>query len=197
MTKRFKSRITQEREIDLCMLATSINIDMNENKPQSPYTQEGLYSLTINPNIKVDKDNLEMFFRSILSHFYHWVYGSKWRKLKDAQMFIKGVIEKQRSDINHIHITVFQPDIDKLRLFVGYVMAMVKTRYHDATYKLKRIYECDGWNDYTSPIKSIKDQSPWKLRTETPDWITSRLYGAQYTDEINALAESFENEGLE
>lgn len=52
-------------------------IDMNSDKKQTQNTPNGLFALTLNPNNFVDAVKLEKDFKSILSHYYHWRYGSK------------------------------------------------------------------------------------------------------------------------
>lgn len=101
--KIFKNRITQETPNTIKQLK-SLWIDMNSDKQLTPNTPNGLFAFTINPNNFVDAVKLETDFKSILSHYYHWRYGSKWRNLKHIQVPFQGIIEKQSNGINHIHI---------------------------------------------------------------------------------------------
>ena len=78
--KIFKNRITQETPNTIKQLK-SLWIDMNSDKQLTPNTSNGLFAFTINPNNFVDAVKLETDFKSILSHYYHWRYGSKWRNL--------------------------------------------------------------------------------------------------------------------
>lgn len=79
--KIFKNRITQETPNTIKQLK-SLWIDMSSDKQLAPNTPNGLFAFTLNPNNFVDAVKLETDFKSILSHYYHWRYGSKWRKLK-------------------------------------------------------------------------------------------------------------------
>ena len=83
--KIFKNRITQETPNTIKQLK-SLWIDMNSDKQLTPNTSNGLFAFTINPNNFVDAVKLETDFKSILSHYYHWRYGSKWRNLKHIQV---------------------------------------------------------------------------------------------------------------
>lgn len=173
--KLFKNRITQENEKTIRKMK-SLYIDMNTDKSMTPNTPYGLFALSIQPNIYVDSIELEKTFKSILSHFYRWRYGSKWRKLKNLQYYFKGVIEKQGSGLNHIHITIFQPDMEELSLFVSYILKMMKSFYHFASYRIKKIYDIDGWENYISAEKSNKDGYVSRKRTEPPTYISSLLF---------------------
>lgn len=66
----------------------------------TPNTPNGLFAFTLNPNNFVDAVKLETDFKSILSHYYHWRYGSKWRNLKHIQVPFQGIIEKQSNGIS-------------------------------------------------------------------------------------------------
>ena len=103
----------------------SLWIDMSSDKQLTPNTPNGLFAFTLNPNNFVDAVKLETDFKSILSHYYHWRYGSKWRNLKHIQVPFQGIIEKQSNGINHIHITIYQYNIEELALFVGYALKFV------------------------------------------------------------------------
>ena len=87
----FKNRITQEAP-NIIKQLKSLWIDMNLDKKQTQNTPNGLLD-----TVKLEKD-----FKSILSHYYHWRYGSKWKKLKHIQVPFQGIIEKQSNGINHI-----------------------------------------------------------------------------------------------
>lgn len=119
---------------------------MSSDKQLAPNTPNGLFAFTLNPNNFVDAVKLETDFKSILSHYYHWRYGSKWRKLKHIQVPFQGIIEKQSNGINHIHITIYQYNIEELALFVGYIIRMFKSLYIKTSYKIKKIYNIDGWH---------------------------------------------------
>lgn len=125
---------------------------MSSDKQLAPNTPNGLFAFTLNPNNFVDAVKLETDFKSILSHYYHWRYGSKWRKLKHIQVPFQGIIEKQSNGINHIHITIYQYNVEELALFIGYIIKMFKSLYFKASYKIKKIYNIDGWHNYTSPL---------------------------------------------
>ncbi|MDY4841209.1 MAG: hypothetical protein SO314_02430 [Alphaproteobacteria bacterium] len=173
--KLFKNRITQEDEKTIRKMK-SLFVDMNTDKQMTPNTPYGLFALSIQPNIYVDSIELEKNFKSILSHFYRWRYGSKWRKLKNLQYYFKGVIEKQGSGLNHIHITIFQPNMEELSLFVSYILKMMKSFYHFASHRIKKIYDIDGWENYISPKKSNKDGYVSRKRIEPPTYISSLLF---------------------
>lgn len=65
---------------------------MSSDKQLTPNTPNGLFAFTLNPNNFVDAVKLETDFKSILSHYYHWRYGSKWRNLKHIQVPFQGII---------------------------------------------------------------------------------------------------------
>lgn len=134
--KIFKNRITQETPNTIKQLK-SLWIDMSSDKQLTPNTPNGLFAFTLNPNNFVDAVKLETDFKSILSHYYHWRYGSKWRKLKHIQVPFQGIIEKQSNGINHIHITIYQYNVEELALFIGYIIKMFKSLYFKASYKIK------------------------------------------------------------
>ena len=173
--KLFKNRITQEDEKTIKKMK-SLFVDMNTDKQMTPNTPYGLFALSIQPNIYVDSIELEKTFKSILSHFYRWRYGSKWRKLKNLQYYFKGVIEKQGSGLNHIHITIFQYDMEELSLFVSYIVKMMKSFYHFTSHRIKKIYDIDGWENYISAEKSNKDGYVSRKRIEPPTYISSLLF---------------------
>ena len=175
--KLFKNRMTQETSNSIKQLK-SLWIEMNSNKKQTQNTPNGLFALTLNPNNFVDAVKLEKDFKSILSHYYHWRYGSKWRKLKHIQVPFQGIIEKQPNGINHIHITIYQYNIEELALFVGYIIRMFKSLYVKASYKIKKVYDTDGWHNYTSPFLTKKDKFISKHRIETPTFICSELFAS-------------------
>lgn len=133
MKKIFKNRITQETPNTIKQLK-SLWIDMSSDKQLAPNTPNGLFAFTLNPNNFVDAVKLETDFKSILSHYYHWRYGSKWRKLKHIQVPFQGIIEKQSNGINHIHITIYQYNVEELALFIGYIIKMFKSLYFKASY---------------------------------------------------------------
>lgn len=174
----FKNRITQEAP-NIIKQLKSLWIDMNLDKKQTQNTPNGLFALTLNPNNFVDIVKLEKDFKSILSHYYHWRYGSKWKKLKHIQVPFQGIIEKQSNGINHIHITIYQYNIEELALFVGYIIRMFKSLYIKTSYKIKKIYNIDGWHNYTSPFPTNKDKFISKHRIEAPTYICSDLFNSQ------------------
>lgn len=176
--KIFKNRITQETPNTIKQLK-SLWIDMNSDKQLTPNTSNGLFAFTINPNNFVDAVKLETDFKSILSHYYHWKYGSKWRNLKHIQVPFQGIIEKQSNGINHIHITIYQYNVEELALFIGYIIKMFKSLYFKASYKIKKIYNIDGWHNYTSPFPTNKDKFISKYRIEAPTYICSDLFNSQ------------------
>ena len=171
----FKNRITQESP-NIIKQLKSLWIEMNSDKKQTQNTPNGLFALTLNPNNRVDAIKLEKDFKSILSHYYHWKYGSKWRNLKHIQIPFQGIIEKQPNGINHIHITIYQYNIEELALFVGYIIRMFKYLYIKASYRIKKVYDIDGWHNYTSPFPTNKDEFVSKHRIETPTYICSELF---------------------
>ena len=85
--KIFKNRITQETPYKMKKMK-SLWIDGMDEKlvNETPY---GLYALSLNPNQYVDEVELERTFKSILSHYYQWKYGSKWRTLTNIQNFFE------------------------------------------------------------------------------------------------------------
>lgn len=176
--KIFKNRITQETPNTIKQLK-SLWIDMSSDKQLAPNTPNGLFAFTLNPNNFVDAVKLETDFKSILSHYYHWRYGSKWRKLKHIQVPFQGIIEKQSNGINHIHITIYQYNIEELALFVGYIIRMFKSLYIKTSYKIKKIYNIDGWHNYISPFPTNKDKFISKYRIEAPTYICSDLFNSQ------------------
>ena len=173
--KLFKNRITEEDDNKIKRMK-SLKIDMNIKKEMSSNTPFGLFALTIQPNRYVYADELEKNFKSILSHFYQWRYGSKWRKIKNIQYWFEGCIEKQTSGMNHIHITIFQPNIEELSLFVYYITRMMRSFYHSATYRIKRVYDKCGWENYSSAFVSKKDGYKSTQRKESPFYISSFLF---------------------
>ena len=173
--KLFKNRITQENEKTIRKMK-SLYVDMNTDKQMTPNTPYGLFALSLQPNRYVDGIELEKNFKSILSHFYQWRFGSKWRTIKNLQYYFDGVIEKQESGLNHIHITIFQPNMEELSLFVSYILKMMKSFYHFASHKIKKIYDINGWENYISAEKSNKDMYKSRKRIELPTHISSQLF---------------------
>ena len=173
--KIFRNRITQETDETISKLKRTF-IDMNTDKPMTPETPHGLFALTLEPNVKVDSVKLEHDFNSILSHYYHWKYSSKWRKLKNIQNIYWGIIEKQVGGYNHIHITINQFNIEEVAIFAGYIIRMFKTMYSRASHRLKRVYDIKGWNEYTSPEKAKKDKYSTSKRIEPPTYISSVFF---------------------
>ena len=173
--KLFKNRITQESEKTIRKMK-SLFVDMNSDKQMTPNTPYGLFALSLQPNRYVDGIELEKNFKSILSHFYQWRFGSKWRTIKNLQYYFDGVIEKQESGLNHIHITIFQPNMEELSLFVSYILKMMKSFYHFTSHRIKKIYDIDGWENYISPKESNKDGYVSRKRTEPPTYISSLLF---------------------
>ena len=74
--KLFRNRMTQEAS-NIIKQLKFLWIDMNSDKKQTQNTPNGLFALTLNPNNFVDAVKLEKDFKSILSHYYYWRYGSK------------------------------------------------------------------------------------------------------------------------
>lgn len=173
--KIFKNRITQESKQTIRKMK-SLFVDMNVDKQMTPNTPHGLFALSIQPNTYIDSIDLEKTFKSVLSHFYSWRYGSKWKKIKNLQYYFDGVIEKQESGLNHIHITIFQPNMEELAIFVSYIIKMMKNFYHCTSYKIKKIYDIDGWKNYTSAKTSEKDRYKSRKRIEFPTHISSLLF---------------------
>lgn len=173
LQKIFKNRMTQETASTIHKMK-SVWID-NMDKTNTEETAYGLFAITLNPNSYVDEITLENVLKSILSHFYQWRYGSKWQKLKDIQTEFEGIIEKQQG-FNHIHLTVYQPNIEEFSLFASYITKMFKALYIKASHKIKRIYDIDGWNSYVSPFFTHKDRLMSKKRTSIPTFISSDLF---------------------
>lgn len=167
--------MTQENDKVISKLKRTY-IDMNIDKKRTSETPCGLFALTLNPNIKTDSVQLEKDFNSILSHYYHWKYGSKWVKLKGIQNQYWGVIEKQSRGYSHIHITINQFNMEEVAIFCGYILTMFKVLYPKASHRIKQVYNIKGWEDYTSPIKSLKDKRSDTKRTETPTFISSLFF---------------------
>lgn len=94
MTKIFKNRITQESPSTIRKLK-SLFINMNKDKKHNEDTPYGLFSFTISPNNNVDEVKLEKDFKSILSHFYKWRYGTKWKSIKNIQYKFEGIIKNK------------------------------------------------------------------------------------------------------
>ena len=178
--KIFKNRMTQETEATMRKLKSTF-IEMNADKQFTQNTPQGTFSISINPNQPIDSITLEKTFRSILSHYYHWRYGSKWKSIKNLQHYFEGVIEKQQYGTNHIHFNIYQPDIVEVAIFAGYIKAMFQSLFHRVSCKVKRVYDIDGWLDYMSPFVSNKKRFKAKPRIEVPTFISSELFGADYT----------------
>ena len=178
--KIFRNRITQENENKIKKMK-SLWID-NMDKEVVKGTPYGLFALSLNPNQYVDEVDLERTFKSILSHYYQWRYGSKWRKLTDIQNWFEGIIETQVKGYPHIHLTIYQFNIEELVLFVSYVKEMMKSIYHKSSHKIKRVYDIKKWNNYASPLPSKKDTYKTKRRITPPLYISSELFGATYTE---------------
>lgn len=178
--KIFKNRITQETPYKMKKMK-SLWIDGMDEKlvNETPY---GLYALSLNPNQYVDEVELERTFKSILSHYYQWKYGSKWRTLTDIQNWFEGIIETQSNDMPHIHITIYQADIVEVSIFATYIKDMMKSIYPKTSHKLKKIYDVEKWYEYTSITPSKKDRYKSKRRITPPLYISSELFGATYTE---------------
>lgn len=173
LQKIFKNRITQETASTIHKMK-SVWID-NMDKTNTKQTAYGLFAVTLNPNSYVDEITLEKDFKSVLSHYYCWRYGSKWHNLKNIQNEFEGIIEKQQG-VNHIHLTVYQPDIEEFSLFASYITRMFKALYNKASHKIKRIYDIEGWNSYISPLFTHKDRLISKRRTDCPVFISTALF---------------------
>ena len=53
---------------------------------------------------------------------------------------------------------------------------MMKSFYHFASYRIKKIYDIDGWENYISAEKSNKDGYVSRKRIEPPTYISSQLF---------------------
>lgn len=178
--KIFENRITKETPNKMRKMKSLWIDDMDkEMVNETPY---GLFALSLNPNQYVDEVELEKKFSSILSHYYQWKYGSKWRTLTDIQNWFEGIIETQVNGIPHIHITIYQPNIEEMVIFVSYVKEMMKSMYHKSSHKLKKIYDIHKWKKYISPFYCEKDTYKTKRRITPPLYISAELFGAKYTE---------------
>ena len=178
--KIFKNRITQETPNKMRKMK-SLWIG-NMDKEMVGDTPHGLFALSLHPNQYVDEVELEKTFKSILSHYYQWKYGSKWRTLTNIQNWFEGVIETQQHNCPHIHLTIYQFDIAEVSIFVSYIKEMMKSIYHKTTYRIKKVYDIKKWNNYTSPEESEKDTYKTKRRITSPLYISAELFGARYTE---------------
>ena len=181
MTKIFKNRITQESPSTIRKLK-SLFINMNKDKKHNEDTPYGLFSFTLTPNNNVDEIQLEKDFKSILSHFYKWRYGTKWKSIKNIQYKFNGIIEKQSCGINHIHLTIYQFNVEELSIFISYITQMFKELYSKSSYKISKIYNIKGWEDYISPFKSHKDNYISKMRITPPIIINDLLFSSSKND---------------
>lgn len=178
--KIFKNRMKQETPNKMKKMKSLWIDDMDkEMVNETPY---GLYALSLNPNQYVDDVELERTFKSILSHYYQWKYGSKWRTLTDIQNWFEGIIETQSNDMPHIHITIYQQDIVEVSIFVSYIKDMMRTFYHKTSHRLKKIYDVKKWYEYISITPSQKDKYKSKRRITPPLYISSELFGAKYPE---------------
>lgn len=100
-------------------------------------------------------------------------------KIKTHTSSISRDYRKTTNGINHIHITIYQYNIEELALFVGYIIRMFKSLYIKTSYKIKNIYNIDGWHNYTSPFPTNKDKFISKHRIEAPTYICSDLFNSQ------------------
>ena len=173
MKKPFKNRLTQESESFLNELKSKINIVIKDKCYN--LSHQGLYAFTINPRKKVDAITLEKDFKSTLSHFYHWRYGSKWYKLKNIQKKFSGIIEKQK-EYYHLHLTIYEPDEEELKLFIAYIFMLLKSKNYRPTYQVEKIYNITRWLAYINPLKSYKDQYATKKRTDDTNIVYDRLF---------------------
>lgn len=178
--KNFKNRLIYETPQMIRKLKSlwidGMGQDLKNNTPN------GLYAFTITPDRYVDEVELEKSFRSILSHYYKWKYGSKYKKLPNSQTWFEGVIERQVSGIPHIHITIYQYDVVELSIFVSYIIKMFKSLYHKSSHKIKKVYDLPNWKKYISEFPSRKDTYKTKKRIVPPTYISSELFGAIYTN---------------
>ena len=173
MKKPFKNRLTQESESFLNELKSKVNIVIKDKCYNPSY--QGLYAFSINPRKKVDAITLEKDFESALSHFYHWRYGSKWYKLKNIQKKFSGIIEKQK-EYYHLHLTIYEPDEEELKLFIAYIFMFLKSKNYRPTYQVEKIYNIKRWFAYINPLKSYKDNYTTKRRTDDTNIIYDRLF---------------------
>ena len=177
MTKIFKNRITQESPSTLRKLK-SLFINMSIDKKHNANTPYGLLAFTLSPNNKIDEIKLEKDFKSILSHFYKWRFGTKWKSIKNIQYEFEGIIEKQACGINHIHLTIYHQNLEELSIFVSYVTKMFKELYSKSSYHIAQIYDISGWLDYISPYKSNKDNYISKKRITPPIIINNHIFSS-------------------
>ncbi len=183
MTKPFKNRMSQEDEKTMRELKSTY-IEMSNDCTTTQQTIDGLFALTIHPNCFVDEVQLENDFKFVLSLYYHWKYGSKWHRLKKLQQPFSGIIEQQSTQRNHIHLTIYNLNIEDVAIFVGYCKKQLKQLYPKASIKCKRIYDIDGWEDYTSPYHSHKDEHWLKKRIQAPLPINHKLFQQKCLKEI-------------
>lgn len=167
MQRYFKNRIIHEDKKCIDKLKKTY-IEMNDDKITTSDTPNGLFAISIQPNCFVDEMTLQNDFSFILCLYYHWMYGSKWHKIKYLQQQFNGIIERQQGQHNHIHITLYNWDIEELAIFVGYIKQQLQTIYPKVSIDCQRIYDLKGWQDYISSGISKKDQFVHKRRLVSP-----------------------------
>ena len=177
LKKIFKNRMIQEPTKVMRKLRGTW-IDSNANKKRSPDTPYGLFAVCINPHCRaIDAVQLERDFRAILSHYYHWRYGSKWLKINaDIQVPFHGIIEKQAGETVHIHLVVQMLSMEELAIFVGYIYEMFKLTYCKTSYKAKVIYDLSKYEEYIKPVVAKKDRYVSKRRIEKPVYIDNKMF---------------------
>jgi len=178
LKKTFMNRMIHERSSKIRKMK-SLWID-NMDKQMINNTPHGLFALTLNPNQFVYDFELEDKFESILSHYYKWKYGTKWRDLTNIQNYFEGIIETQSDGLPHIHITIYQFNVVEVSIFVTYIKDMFKSLYHKSSHKIKKIYDIQKWAEYISTFETSKDKLKTKKRITTPLYISSELFGAKY-----------------
>lgn len=75
---------------------------------------------------------------------------------------------------------IFQPNIEELCLFVGYIKKMFQSIYVKASFDISKVYDVDGWESYISPFITKKDKYVAKRRIEEPTIICSNFFEKSY-----------------
>ncbi len=140
MKKPFKNRRIHENKKTINKLK-KLDIKLESDEKMKPYTIYGLFAVTIHPNKKTDAIILEQDHKHVLCLYYHWMYGSKWYKIPITQRPWNGIIEEQIGEHNHIHTTVYEPNIEEFSIFINFIKGCLKTKYPKIDIECRQIYD--------------------------------------------------------
>ena len=167
MTKKlFKNRIMQEDEKTIRKLKSTY-IEMNTDKETTDDTYDGLFFISLQPNDYTNEITLVKDFKFVLCLYYRWMYGTSWYKKYELQYNWKGLVEKQAGNHYHIHFKMYEYNIEKLAIFLGYIKAVFKQLHPKASFNFQRVYDDNGCDEYISPTPAKKDKLVSKRRSET------------------------------